>query len=106
MQIFVEKSKQWCKNGNEWAPKIDSTKKFKKSIINELKSKNLLPLCANFLCYLCYNEYTKWNHKSMQITEDECTNRINSIRMRKNCTSSKTVKDKVEHVLEELIFLL
>ena len=26
--------------------------------------------------------------------------------MRKNCTSSKTVQDKVEHVLEELIFLL
>ena len=96
----------WCENGKERTLKIDSTKKFKKSIINELKSKNLLPLRANFLWYSCYNEYTKRNHKSLQII-NEYTNRIDSNKTEKqSCTSSKTVPDKVEHVLEELIFLL
>ena len=62
----------WWENGNGRALKIDSTKKFKKSI-NQLESKNLLPLHTNFLRYSCYNEYTEWNHKSMQI-RNESTN--------------------------------
>ena len=51
----------WCKNGNEQALKIDTNKKFKKSIINELKSKNLLQFYPNFVSYLWSNEYTKQN---------------------------------------------
>ena len=69
---------------------MGSTKKFK-SIINELKPKNLLPFHANFLCYSCYNKYKKWNRKSMQIT-NEYKNRIDSNKNEKqSCTSSKTV---------------
>ena len=49
---------------------------------------------------------TKWNHKSMQIT-NEYKNLIDSNENEKqNCTPSKTVQEKVEQVLEELIFLL
>ena len=76
------------------------------SIIAELKSKNLLSLRANFFCYSCYTENTKQNHKSMQMT-NESTNRIDSNKNEKqSCTPSKTVQDKVEQVLEQLIFLL
>ena len=42
----------WYKYGNGQALKIDTAKKFKKSIINELKSKSLLSFCRNVLCYL------------------------------------------------------
>ena len=95
----------WSKTGNEQALKIDTTKKkFKKSIINELKLKNLLPFCPNFLCYLCHNEYTKRNHKSIQTTDLYL---IDSNKNEKqNCTPSKTVQDKVEQALEELIFFV
>ena len=45
----------WCENGNDQALKIDAIKKFKKSIINELKSKNILSFRGNILCYLKLN---------------------------------------------------
>ena len=81
----------WCENGNERPLKIDSTKKFRKSIINELKFKNLLQLRVNFLCYSYYNEYTKRNQKSMKFT-NEYTNRLDSNKNEKqSCTPSKTV---------------
>ena len=81
--------------------KIDATKKFRRSAINELQTKNLLSLHANFLSHSCYNEY---NHKSIQIT-NEYTNRVDSNKNEKqNCTPSKIVQGKVEEVLEKLIF--
>ena len=95
----------WSKNGNEQALKIDSTKEFMIFIITELKSKNFLPLRANFLCYSCYNEYTKWNHKSMQTT-NESINQIDSNKNEKQSCILKKVQDKMKQVLEELIFLL
>ena len=91
----------WSKNRNEQ----DFTKEFMMFIITELKSKNFLPLRTNFLCYSCYNEYTKRSHKSIQIT-NESTNQINSNKNEKQSCTLKTVQDKVEQVLEELIFLL
>ena len=95
----------WSKNGNEQALKIDSTKEFMIFIITELKSKIFLPLRANFLCYSCYNEYTKWNHKSMQTT-NEYINQIDSNKNEKQSCILKKVQDKMKQVLEELIFLL
>ena len=83
---------------------MDSTKNLWK--VYYQWSKKFLPFCSNVLCYSCCNEYTKQNHKSMQTT-NEYTNWIDSNKNEKqSCTPSKTVQDKVKHVLEELIFLL
>ena len=37
--------------------KIDSSKKFKKEVINLLRSNNLLSARSNFLCVSCYNSF-------------------------------------------------
>ena len=82
----------------------DATKKFRRSAINDLQNKNLLPFDAYFLSYSCYNEYTKRNHKSTQI-RNEYTNRVDSNKNEKqNCTPSEIAQGKVKEVLKELIF--
>ena len=70
---------QWY-DENETKPplKIDTYRKFKKTVINDLRIKNLLPERGNILCRSCYNTFSsKYGHDhqldfSQTINETSC----------------------------------